>query len=180
MPIKDETPAAAASPPAANDAAAKAEDKENASGDNGKSEDAAAAAVAVGENSNADGAAAAAAGDSGGDSSGAEGGGGSGGEDNNGKLHAPPPTQINKLKYSGPPHMRKERRQSSSRFNISSNRELVKLAALKDAQQSEREELFVEKIRQCQILFDFVSDPLSDLKWKEVSLAFSSVTIEEW
>jgi serine/threonine-protein phosphatase 2A regulatory subunit B' len=90
--------------------------------------------------------------------------------DNNGKYpNAPPPTQINKMKYAGPSHIRKDRRQSSSRFNISSNRELVKLPALKDAAgQSEREELFVEKIKQCQVLFDFVADPLSDLKWKEV------------
>jgi len=97
----------------------------------------------------------------------------SGGVDNNGKSsNAPPPTQINKLKYSGPPHIRKERRQSSSRFNISCNRELVKLPALKDAAgQNEREELFLEKIKQCQVLFDFVSDPLSDLKWKEVKRA---------
>ena len=32
----------------------------------------------------------------------------------------------------------------------------------------EREELFIQKIRQCCVLFDFISDPLSDLKWKEV------------
>lgn len=73
------------------------------------------------------------------------------------------------MKYGGPAHLRKERRQSSSRFNISSSRELVKLPSLKDVQApSEKEELFVEKIKQCQVLFDFVSDPLSDLKWKEV------------
>lgn len=90
-------------------------------------------------------------------------------EDSNGKaVHAPPPTQINKMKFTGASHIRKERRQSSSRFNISSNRELVELSPLKDALQSEREQLFLEKIKQCQVLFDFVSDPLSDLKWKEV------------
>lgn len=93
-------------------------------------------------------------------------------EDSNGKaVHAPPPTQINKMKFTGASHIRKERRQSSSRFNISSNRELVELSPLKDALQSEREQLFLEKIKQCQVLFDFVSDPLSDLKWKEVKRA---------
>jgi serine/threonine-protein phosphatase 2A regulatory subunit B' len=99
--------------------------------------------------------------------------------DSNGKssLHTPPPpTQINKLKFAGGPLIRKDRRQSSSRFNVSSNRELVKLGALKDAPQNEREELFVEKIKQCQVLFDFVSDPLSDLKWKEVSRLSSRST----
>lgn len=32
---------------------------------------------------------------------------------------------------------------------------------------SEREELFIQKLRQCCVLFDF-TEPLSDLKWKEV------------
>lgn len=30
------------------------------------------------------------------------------------------------------------------------------------------EELFVQKLRQCCVLFDFATDPLSDLKWKEI------------
>ena len=103
-----------------------------------------------------------------------EDGGESGGAENptspGGTEKPPPPAQINKLKYSGPSHIRKERRQSSSRFNISSNRELTPLPALKDAAANEREELFLEKIKQCQVLFDFISDPLSDLKWKEVRI----------
>lgn len=33
---------------------------------------------------------------------------------------------------------------------------------------TEREELFIKKLRQCCVLFDFASDPLSDLKWKEI------------
>jgi hypothetical protein len=36
-----------------------------------------------------------------------------------------------------------------------------------EADASEREELFVKKIRQCCVLFDF-TEPLDDLKWKEV------------
>ncbi|KAF4532338.1 hypothetical protein B566_EDAN003641 [Ephemera danica] len=43
--------------------------------------------------------------------------------------------------------------------------------ALRHAAPSEREELFIQKLRQCCVLFDFVSDPLSDLKWKEVKRA---------
>jgi len=100
----------------------------------------------------------------------------SGGESDSSK--APPPTQINKIKYSGPPHIKKERRQSSSRFNITQNRELVKLPQLKEATQGEREELFIQKIRQCGVLFDFVSDPLSDLKWKEVKRAALQEMVE--
>ena len=91
---------------------------------------------------------------------------------------APPPTQINKIKYSGPAHIKKERRQSSSRFNITQNRELVKLPKLNEATEGEREELFIQKIRQCGVLFDFVSDPLSDLKWKEVKRAALQEMVE--
>jgi len=101
--------------------------------------------------------------------------GGSGGE---GDPKPPPPTQINKIKYTGPSHIKKERRQSSSRFNITQNRELVKLPQLNEASTSEREELFIQKIRQCCVLFDFVADPLSDLKWKEVKRAALQEMVE--
>ena len=43
----------------------------------------------------------------------------------------PPPTQISKLKFTGPPHIKKDKRQNSSRFNVSKNRELQKLPLLK-------------------------------------------------
>ena len=108
------------------------------------------------------------------ESDGAGGGGGSGDESSK----APPPTQINKMKFTGPPHMKKDRRQSSSRFNITQNRELVKLPQLNEANPSEKEELFIQKIRQCTVLFDFVSDPLSDLKWKEVKRAALQEMVE--
>ncbi|CAH1279840.1 unnamed protein product [Diabrotica balteata] len=61
---------------------------------------------------------------------------------------------------------RKEKRQS--RFNIPKNQELDVLPSLRDAPSDEREDLFIQKLRQCCVLFDFASDPLSDLKWKEV------------
>ena len=64
------------------------------------------------------------------------------------------------------------------RFNITQNRELVKLPQLKEAGLAEREELLVQKIRQCGVLFDFVSDPLSDLKWKEVKRAALQEMVE--
>ncbi|XP_014671331.1 PREDICTED: serine/threonine-protein phosphatase 2A 56 kDa regulatory subunit delta isoform-like [Priapulus caudatus] len=65
-----------------------------------------------------------------------------------------------------------------SRFSISKNRELQKLPLLKDARPEEREELFVQKIRQCCVLFDFVTDPLSDLKWKEVKRSALNELVE--
>lgn len=82
--------------------------------------------------------------------------------------NVPPPTQLTKIKYSGTQYIKKDKRQTSSRFNISKNRELQKLPLLKDAQPNEWEELFIQKLRQCCVLFDFATDPLSDLKYKEV------------
>lgn len=76
----------------------------------------------------------------------------------------PPPINKRKINNSG----KKDKRQHSSRFSISSNRELQKLPSLKECSLEERENLFIQKIRQCCVLFDFISDPLSDLKWKEV------------
>ncbi|XP_043930481.1 serine/threonine-protein phosphatase 2A 56 kDa regulatory subunit gamma isoform isoform X2 [Protopterus annectens] len=91
---------------------------------------------------------------------------------------APPATQI-KIKLPTPqPVVKKEKRQSSSSFNISNNRELQKLPALKDVPPAEQEKLFIQKLRQCCVLFDFVSDPLSDLKWKEVKRAALSEMVE--
>ena len=37
-----------------------------------------------------------------------------------------------------------------------------------DAAPNEVTSLFLRKLQQCCIVFDFVTDPLSDLKWKEV------------
>lgn len=45
---------------------------------------------------------------------------------------------------------------------------LIFFLFLETQQGNEREELFIQKLRQCCVLFDFESDPLSDLKWKEV------------
>ena len=45
----------------------------------------------------------------------------------------PPVTMMTKQQFSGENVIRKEKRQSSSRFNISSNRELTKLPMLKDS-----------------------------------------------
>ncbi|XP_030373797.1 serine/threonine-protein phosphatase 2A 56 kDa regulatory subunit gamma isoform isoform X5 [Scaptodrosophila lebanonensis] len=46
----------------------------------------------------------------------------------------------------------------------------VPLPLLRETPAAEREELFLQKLRQCCTLFDF-SEPLSDLKWKEVKRA---------
>ncbi|XP_055853925.1 serine/threonine-protein phosphatase 2A 56 kDa regulatory subunit gamma isoform isoform X2 [Episyrphus balteatus] len=55
-------------------------------------------------------------------------------------------------------------------FHSPSAAAAVSLALLRETSNSEREELFIQKLRQCCTLFDF-SEPLSDLKWKEVKRA---------
>jgi len=74
--------------------------------------------------------------------------------------------------------IRKDKRQSSSRFNISPNRELTKLPLLKDTNQADREQLFIKKLDQCKVVFDFCTDPLSDLKWKEIKRAALNEMVE--
>ncbi|KAM9202607.1 serine/threonine-protein phosphatase 2A 56 kDa regulatory subunit gamma isoform 2-T2 [Dugong dugon] len=88
-------------------------------------------------------------------------------------------TTTNKIKVSVPqPIVKKDKRQNSTRFNTSNNRELQKLPSLKDVPPADQEKLFIQKLRQCCVLFDFVSDPLSDLKWKEVKRAALSEMVE--
>ena len=47
-----------------------------------------------------------------------------------------------------------------------------------DISPNNREELFVQKLRQCCVIFDFNLDPLSDLKYKEVKRAAITELIE--
>lgn len=47
-----------------------------------------------------------------------------------------------------------------------------------DVPLAEREELLVAKIGQCAIIFDFIQDPLSDLKWKEIKRATLNELVE--
>ncbi|XP_062549060.1 serine/threonine-protein phosphatase 2A 56 kDa regulatory subunit gamma isoform-like [Armigeres subalbatus] len=58
---------------------------------------------------------------------------------------------------------------SQPRFIIPKSNEIETLPQLKDtaSNPNEREELFVQKLRQCCVLFDF-SEPLNDLKYKEI------------
>uniref|UniRef100_A0A673TW24 Serine/threonine-protein phosphatase 2A 56 kDa regulatory subunit n=1 Tax=Suricata suricatta TaxID=37032 RepID=A0A673TW24_SURSU len=94
-------------------------------------------------------------------------------------LSAAPSPVSSKIKVPAPqPIVRRDKRQNSSRFSASNNRELQKLPSLKDVPPADQEKLFVQKLRQCCVLFDFVSDPLSDLKWKEVKRAALSEMVE--
>ncbi|KAK0410265.1 hypothetical protein QR680_005034 [Steinernema hermaphroditum] len=84
----------------------------------------------------------------------------------------PPTTSLKKQLYAtGPVSTRRDNRRSSSLFHISANRELQKLPLLSEATDEDRVELFIQKIRQCCVVFDFANDPLSDLRYKEVKRA---------
>ncbi|XP_044022239.1 serine/threonine-protein phosphatase 2A 56 kDa regulatory subunit gamma isoform isoform X2 [Siniperca chuatsi] len=91
----------------------------------------------------------------------------------------PPATQLMRVKQPGSHSaVKREKRFSTSSFPLSANRELQKLPALTDVAPAEQEKLFIQKLRQCCVLFDFLSDPLSDLKWKEVKRAALSEMVE--
>lgn len=69
------------------------------------------------------------------------------------------------------------RRQRSSRFRISERPQLEELPSLKSVPQEERNELFLRKLDQCCVLFDF-TDAMSDLKSKEIKRTVLTELVE--
>ncbi|EEB08213.2 protein phosphatase regulatory subunit Par2 [Schizosaccharomyces japonicus yFS275] len=59
------------------------------------------------------------------------------------------------------------RRQPSSQFQVSEQRVLQRLPAFHEVSSSRRQELFIKKLEQCNVIFDF-TDPSSDLASKEI------------
>jgi len=59
------------------------------------------------------------------------------------------------------------RRQHSSRFDISAHRELEKLPGFHEVAPNRRQDLFMQKIEQCNVIFDF-NDASGDMKSKEI------------
>lgn len=76
-----------------------------------------------------------------------------------------PFTQKQNIKSKKP-----KRQQGSSRFITKMSRELEPLPLIRDAPFSEQHDLFIKKLRQCCVLFDFM-DPVADLKSKEIKRA---------
>lgn len=91
------------------------------------------------------------------------------------RMHVTPASSYSnvagRIPVGSPSIRRDNRNQGSSHFNVSAKRDLQKLPLLKDAPPNGREELFIQKLRQCCVIFDFNMDPLSDLKDKEVKRA---------
>lgn len=66
-----------------------------------------------------------------------------------------------------PEGIRTPKRQHSSRFDISPLRELEKLPGFHEVPPNRRQELFMQKIDQCNVIFDF-NDATGDIKSKEI------------
>ncbi|KAI0006920.1 protein phosphatase 2A regulatory B subunit [Xylariaceae sp. FL0662B] len=66
-----------------------------------------------------------------------------------------------------PEGLRTPKRQHSSRFDISAHRELEKLPGFHEVPPNRRQELFMQKIDQCNVIFDF-NDASGDMKSKEI------------
>lgn len=63
-----------------------------------------------------------------------------------------------------------KRQQGSSRFIPQMSKELEPLPLIKDAPLNEQQDLFIKKLKQCCVIFDFM-DPVTDLKSKEIKRA---------
>lgn len=59
------------------------------------------------------------------------------------------------------------RKQRSSRFYVTEKVEIEKLPSFADVRPEQRNELFVQKLQQCRVLFDF-NDASSDLEGKQI------------
>ncbi|KAJ9139399.1 Serine/threonine-protein phosphatase 2A 56 kDa regulatory subunit [Pleurostoma richardsiae] len=66
-----------------------------------------------------------------------------------------------------PEGLRTPKRQHSSRFDVSAHRELEKLPGFHEVAPNRRQELFMQKIDQCNVIFDF-NDASADMKSKEI------------
>ncbi|KAI0223664.1 Serine/threonine-protein phosphatase 2A 56 kDa regulatory subunit epsilon, partial [Lamellibrachia satsuma] len=65
---------------------------------------------------------------------------------------------------------KQKRSQGSSHYRSKGPAELQALPQLKDTPPSEQQDLFIKKLQQCCVVFDFM-DPVVDLKSKEIKRA---------
>lgn len=78
---------------------------------------------------------------------------------------SPPRLSVDRL--SGIDGIRPPRRHNSSRIEISQQREIERLPSFNEVPPQEHETLFVKKVNQCKIIFDF-NDPEADIEGKEL------------
>eukprot|EP00050_Salpingoeca_kvevrii_P003373 m.223266 g.223266 ORF g.223266 m.223266 type:complete len:560 (+) comp10822_c3_seq1:1940-3619(+) len=91
---------------------------------------------------------------------------------------APPSAFGSKLSTDRIPMVKKEgARQSSSRFRAYKKVQLTPLPLLRDTSVKDRPALFIQKVQQCNALFDF-TNAIDDLKSKEVKRAALTELVE--
>ncbi|RKP10806.1 phosphatase 2A regulatory B subunit-domain-containing protein [Thamnocephalis sphaerospora] len=85
------------------------------------------------------------------------------------KKEVPKSASLSRLKlaHDSIPMLKSPARQPSSRFHAAGRVELERLPGLHEVREIERHDLFIRKIRQCSVVFDF-TDPLADLQGKEI------------
>lgn len=84
---------------------------------------------------------------------------------------------LSTIRHSPSFKRRSKTSQQSSRYRVTTEVEISQLPLLKEVPESEQEALFIRKLRQCCVVFDFV-DAVSDLKGKEIKRATLQELIE--
>ncbi|KAG5367079.1 Serine/threonine-protein phosphatase 2A 56 kDa regulatory subunit delta isoform [Yarrowia sp. B02] len=79
----------------------------------------------------------------------------------------PPKRHSFELLNADGPEVKTPRRHNSSRLEISKERELERLPGFNEVPFRKRAELFLQKVKQCNTIFDF-SDPSSDIQGKDI------------
>ncbi|KIY70013.1 protein phosphatase 2A regulatory B subunit [Cylindrobasidium torrendii FP15055 ss-10] len=81
----------------------------------------------------------------------------------------PPKTSVNRLRSSDtlPVNGKPPRKQRSSRFVVKEKVEIERLASFAETPAPDRSRLFIEKLHQCHVLFDF-TDASSELRGKQI------------
>lgn len=74
---------------------------------------------------------------------------------------------LSAIRHSPSFRRRSRMSQQSSRYRVTTEIEITQLPLLRDVPESEQEALFIRKLRQCCVVFDFV-DAVSDLRGKEI------------
>ncbi|KAA8914424.1 hypothetical protein TRICI_002922 [Trichomonascus ciferrii] len=83
---------------------------------------------------------------------------------------SPPSASSQRLSFDrlgGIDGIRAPKRHNSSRFEISEKRELERLPSFSEVPTEELADLFLKKVDQCKVIFDF-SDPSSDIQGKDI------------
>lgn len=80
-------------------------------------------------------------------------------------------------RFAGIDAIRAPRRHNSSRFEVSAEREFHKLPSFHEVPPTEHVDLFIQKLEQCRIMFDF-NDPAADIEGKDLKRATLGELIE--